>query len=86
LSGVKAKKVRILFIAPNTEVSAELDERLLDLISQAQIKEIPVVYCLNKRQLGKAVQMTIKQSVIAVIDPDGAYDLFKKIIRYVSPS
>ncbi len=82
---MKSKKARIIFLAPNTEVSEELDTRLDALVNEAKQREIPVVYCLSKRLLGKAVQMTIKQSVITVFDPDGAYDLFKKIIRFVVP-
>jgi ribosomal protein L7Ae-like RNA K-turn-binding protein len=84
-NGVKANKVRIVFLAINTEASEALDDKLDALINEAKQREVPICYCLSKRLLGKAVQKTMKQAVVAVYDPDGAFDLFKKIIRYLDP-
>lgn len=79
----KLGKTRLLLLAPNTEASEELDHRIDSLLSLASEKEIPAIYCLSKRLLGKHAQMSMKQSVIAVLDPDGAYEHFKPIIRFI---
>ncbi len=84
MSSIKANKAKLLLIAPNTEQSDELDAMLSQLIYEAAQKEIPTMYTLNKRQLGKSLQMSMKQSVVVVFDPDGAYDYYKKIIRYIT--
>ena len=56
--------MKLLLLAPDTEKSAELDAKLVYLLNIAREKEIPTVVCLNKRKLGKAVQMSMKQSVL----------------------
>lgn len=73
-----------MIIAPNTEQSDELDSMLTNMIYEAYRKEIPIIYALNKRLLGKALQMSMKQSVVAIFDPDGAYDLYKKVIKFIT--
>ena len=83
LNAVKTKHVRIVFIAPNTDVSEELDEKIDHIMLEARNREIDVMYCLSKRLLGKALQMSMKQSAVAVLDPDGAYELYRKISTFV---
>jgi ribosomal protein L7Ae-like RNA K-turn-binding protein len=82
-SATKVGKTRLLLLAPNVEDSEELDERLNALLLEATQRDVPVLYCLSKRLLGKALQMSMKQSVVAVLDPDGAYDLFKLILQAI---
>jgi hypothetical protein len=76
-------KCRLICLAPNTELSEEIDEKLNEIISLARRLEIPLLYCLSKKQLGKALQMSLKQTIVAILDPNGVYDLFKKIISFV---
>jgi hypothetical protein len=76
-------KCRLICLAPNTELSEEIDEKLNEIISLAKRLEIPLLYCLSKKQLGKALQMSLKQTIVAILDPNGVYDLFKKIISFV---
>lgn len=101
--------VRVIFLAPNTEALDTLDEKIDNLVVQAQKNKVPVCYCLNKRKLvrkistntyiseharslillnlikGKAVQMNMKQSVVAVLDPNGAtMELFRRIVALLS--
>ena len=35
------------------------------------------------RGQGKAAQLSMKQSVLSVVDPDGAYELYRKIIEFI---
>ena len=82
---MKAGKVRVLLLAPNTEANDVVDDKISNLIEEARRREVPVCYCLSKRLLGKAVQLTMKQSAVAVLDPDGAYEFYKKIIKFINP-
>lgn len=86
LGAVKLGKARLLLIAPDTESSKAIDEKLLELLSLCFIKDIPSIWCLNRRQLGKAIGATIKQSIVAVLNPDGVYDKFKKIVGFCKRS
>lgn len=85
-NAVKGGKVRILLLAPNTEANDAVDEKIDGLIEEARSREVPVCYCLSKRLLGKAVQLSMKQSAIAVLDPDGAYEFYKTIIKFINPN
>lgn len=80
---VKSGRARLIFLAPNTEDSAVIDAKLQSMLAEAQRNEIPVVYSLMRRQLGKAAQSNMKQVAVAVTNPDGAYPEFKKIIRFL---
>ena len=75
--------MRLVLLAPNTESSEVLDEKIESMVCEAQCRNIPVLYSLSKRLLGKAVLVSMKQSVIGIFDPDGAYDQFKLIIRFI---
>jgi ribosomal protein L7Ae-like RNA K-turn-binding protein len=82
LNGVKADRAKLVLLSPDTEESDALDDKIDYLIELALAKEIPILYCLNRRKLGKAVNLTTRQSAVAIYDPSGAYDHFKKIKNY----
>lgn len=82
LKNVKLGKVKLILIAPNTEPSEELDSMIESIVSLAQSKDIPVLYCLSKRLLGKALLMSMKQTMVAILDPNGVFHLYKKIVQY----
>lgn len=81
---VKAGLVKLLILAPDSEASEALDMSLNALLDYAQQNDVAALYCLNRRKLGKAVHSSMKQVVIAVIDADGAYENFKKIIAFIN--
>lgn len=78
----KTGRAMLVVLAPNTETAQVIDDKLEMLIQYCKNKEIPILYALNKRKLGKAIQATIKQTVVAVLQPDGCYDIYKKIVKY----
>jgi ribosomal protein L7Ae-like RNA K-turn-binding protein len=77
------QRCKLVLLVPNTEINEEVDSKLQAIISLAQKNEIPLLYCLSKRQLGKSLQMTIKQTIVGIVDPNGIYDHFKKIISFI---
>jgi hypothetical protein len=39
---------------------------------------------MKRRQLGKAVGSSMKQSAVAITNPEGAYEQFKRLMAYVN--
>lgn len=74
----------MLLVAPNTEAVDALDEKIQENIDAAIAHNVPVLYCLSRRLLGKAILSTMRQSILAIFDPDGAYDQFKIIFKYIN--
>ena len=83
---MKAGLVKLLLLAPDSEASEAIEGVLNVLLEEARVREVPVLYCLNRRKLGKAAHSSMKQVVVAVIDADGAYENFKKVLTFVNQS
>lgn len=79
-NGVKSGRAKLVLLAPDIEASSALFNQI---ISGVFSKEIPVLYCLSRRKLGKSVGMSTKQSAIAVFDPSGVHDTFIKVSSFV---
>lgn len=73
-----------MLLAPDTEVSETIDGKLDVLLDEIKQRDIPVIYCLNRRKLGKAIRASMKQAAVAVYDADGAFDIFRKIVVYAN--
>ena len=43
--------------------------------------EVPVVYALSRRQLGRAIMKNVTVSVLAIEDVRGAQDSFKRMLK-----
>ena len=85
LNGVKSKRARLVLLAPDTEASDELDKKINDIMKESTEQSVPVMYCLSRRKLGKAVHVTVKHCALAVYDPtgQGVYETFSKLIRFI---
>ncbi len=70
-------------LTPDTEASQALDEKVSNIINEAISREIPVIYCLSRRKLGKSLGMSMKQSAAAIYDPSGVHDTFSKISNFI---
>ncbi len=60
-----------------------LDAQLSNLAEEAEARGIPIIYCLSRRQLAKALDVSMRQVAVAIYDADGAYEHFKKIKSYL---
>ena len=79
-------KAKILLLAPDCESSDVLGGKLQALVQLCGERNVQVMYCLNRRKLGKAVGSSMRQMVVCVLDPDGAYDKYKKIMKFCRPA
>eukprot|EP00559_Dactyliosolen_fragilissimus_P009799 CAMPEP_0184873700 /NCGR_PEP_ID=MMETSP0580-20130426/41986_1 /TAXON_ID=1118495 /ORGANISM="Dactyliosolen fragilissimus" /LENGTH=635 /DNA_ID=CAMNT_0027376633 /DNA_START=1429 /DNA_END=3336 /DNA_ORIENTATION=- len=83
--GIRAHKVKMLVMANNLDSYGAIDTKLLEILRLAKQEELPVIFELNKRKLGKALGKTIKVSVVGVQNADGAHEEFKKLKKIATP-
>ncbi len=81
---IKSGRAKLVLLAPDTETSDAIDSKLDVLVQLAKERGIPCVYCMRRRQLGKAVGSTMKQAAVAVVNAEGAHDHYKKIIHFIN--
>lgn len=79
--GIRAHKVKMVVMANNLDQYGAIDAKLQEILDLARAEDLPILYELNKRKLGKAIGKSIKVSVIGVQNADGAHDQFKKLKR-----
>mmetsp|Transcript_27900 Transcript_27900/g.42916 ORF Transcript_27900/g.42916 Transcript_27900/m.42916 type:complete len:438 (+) Transcript_27900:141-1454(+) len=82
--GIRAHKVKMVIMANNLDQYGAIDEKLQDILNLAREEEVPVLFELNKRKLGKAIGKTIKISVVGIQSADGAFEQFKKLKKVVA--
>ena len=56
-----------------------IDSKLQEILDLARAEDLPVLFEMNKRKLGKAIGKSIKIAVIGVQNADGAHEQFKKL-------
>ena len=77
--GIRAHKVKMVVMAKNLDQYGAIDAKLQEILDLARAEELPVVFELNKRKLGKALGKSIKVSVVGIQNADGAHEQFKKL-------
>lgn len=55
LNGVRGERAKLVVLAPDTEVSDALDDRLGEVLREARERGVPVLFGLSRRKLGKAL-------------------------------
>jgi ribosomal protein L7Ae-like RNA K-turn-binding protein len=88
IQAVKAGRMKLILLAPNTEASVALDQKIVQLLVLADALSIPVCHCLSRRLLGKALQMPIKQSCVGILSAEGkqdSYELYRKMMNFLRP-
>ena len=79
--GIRAHKVKMVMMANNLDDYGAIDAKLQEILDLARAEDIPVVFELNKRKLGKAIGKSIKVSVVGIQNADGAHEQLKKLKR-----
>lgn len=79
--GIRANKIKMVIMANNLDQYGALDVKLQEILNAANEHDIPVLFDLNKRKIGKALGKTLKVSVVGIENADGAYEPFKKLKR-----
>ncbi|XP_061481923.1 selenocysteine insertion sequence-binding protein 2 isoform X2 [Rhineura floridana] len=84
LKHLKLKKLKCVIISPNCEKiqsKGGLDETLHLIIDSACEQNIPFVFALNRKALGRCVNKTVPVSVVGIFSYDGAQDYFHKMVE-----
>lgn len=78
--------LKAVLVAPDVEadgktVRGSLDDRLNDLIKQAEGMKIPVVYGLSRTRLGQAVKKSVTISVLGILSVRGIQEPFELMLK-----
>ncbi|KAL7497998.1 hypothetical protein ACHAWT_008506 [Skeletonema menzelii] len=79
--GIRAHKVKMVVMANNLDEYGAIDSKLQEILDLAHAEDVPVIYELNKRKLGKAVGKSIKVAVVGIQNVMGAEQQFKQLKR-----
>lgn len=82
-NSVKSRRAMLILLAPDTEISDVIDDKVQALVNDVKKHEIPVLYCLSRRRLAKALHVAMRQTAVAILKPDGTYTEFKKILKFI---
>jgi len=79
---VTQKAVQCLIVAPDVErTGGALEDKISQLVAQCEGQNVPVVYALSRRQLGRAVMKNVTVSVLAIEDVRGANEIFSRMLH-----
>ncbi|XP_038606062.1 selenocysteine insertion sequence-binding protein 2-like isoform X4 [Tachyglossus aculeatus] len=80
---MKLSKIKCVIISPNCEKiqsKGGLDEALCNVIAMAREQEIPFVFALGRKALGRCVNKLVPVSVVGIFNYSGAENLFHKLV------
>ncbi|XP_051953591.1 selenocysteine insertion sequence-binding protein 2-like isoform X2 [Xyrauchen texanus] len=80
---MKLHNIKCVIISPNCEkiqAKGGLDEALYNVIAMAREQEIPFVFALGRKALGRCVNKLVPVSVVGIFNYFGAEGLFNKLI------
>ncbi|NXX83588.1 SEBP2 protein, partial [Urocolius indicus] len=84
LKHLKLRKLKCVIISPNCEKiqsKGGLDETLHNIIDCACEQNIPFVFALNRKALGRCVNKAVPVSVVGIFSYDGAQDHFHRMVQ-----
>ncbi|XP_045145351.1 selenocysteine insertion sequence-binding protein 2 isoform X2 [Echinops telfairi] len=84
LKHLKLKKLKCVIISPNCEKiqsKGGLDDTLHTIINYACEQNIPFVFALNRKALGRSLNKAVPVSVVGIFSYDGAQDQFHKMVE-----
>lgn len=82
LKHLKLNKLKCIIISPNCEKiqsKGGLDDTLQTIINCACEQNVPFVFALNRKALGRCVNKAVPVSVVGIFSYDGAQDHFHKL-------
>ncbi|XP_037342443.2 selenocysteine insertion sequence-binding protein 2-like isoform X3 [Pungitius pungitius] len=80
---MKLNKIKCVLISPNCEkiqAKGGLDEALYNVIAMARDQEIPFVFALGRKALGRCVNKLVPVSVVGIFNYSGAEGLFNRLV------
>ncbi|XP_066566915.1 selenocysteine insertion sequence-binding protein 2 isoform X2 [Amia ocellicauda] len=87
LKHLKLRKLKCVIISPNCErieSKGGLDEALHTIIETCREQNIPFVFALSRKALGRCVNKAVPVSLVGIFSYDGAQDYYHKMIELSS--
>nr|XP_060465627.1 selenocysteine insertion sequence-binding protein 2 [Panthera onca] len=84
LKHLKLRKLKCIIISPNCEKiqsKGGLDDTLHTIIGYACEQNIPFVFALNRKALGRSLNKAVPVSVVGIFSYDGAQDQFHRMVE-----
>ncbi|XP_046310041.1 selenocysteine insertion sequence-binding protein 2 isoform X3 [Marmota monax] len=84
LKHLKLRRLKCIIISPNCEKiqsKGGLDDTLHTIIDYACEQNIPFVFALNRKALGRSLNKAVPVSVVGIFSYDGAQDQFHKMVE-----
>ncbi|XP_040819717.1 selenocysteine insertion sequence-binding protein 2 isoform X4 [Ochotona curzoniae] len=84
LKHLRLKKLKCVIISPNcekTQSKGGLDDTLHTIIDYACEQNIPFVFALNRKALGRSLNKAVPVSVVGIFSYDGAQDQFHRMVE-----
>jgi len=81
---LKLNHIKCVIVAPNLEKSKTtggLDERVQLIIDVCKEKDIPCIFSLDRRKLGKICKKPVPASAIGIFSYDGANETYKNLLK-----
>jgi ribosomal protein L7Ae-like RNA K-turn-binding protein len=81
---LKLNKLKCVILAPNCEKiqsKGGLDDAINFIIETAMQKNVPFLFALGRKSLGKAVNKLVPISVVGIFDYAGAEEYFKQLVN-----
>jgi ribosomal protein L7Ae-like RNA K-turn-binding protein len=80
---LKLHKLKCVILAPNCEKiqsKGGLDDAINQIIQKAMEQNVPFVFALGRKGLGKAVNKLVPISVVGIFDYSGAEEYFRRLV------
>ncbi|XP_053727774.1 selenocysteine insertion sequence-binding protein 2-like isoform X1 [Synchiropus splendidus] len=87
LKHLKLRKVKCVIISPNCErvqSKGGLDEALHTIINTCREQEVPFIFALSRKALGRCLNKVVPVSLVGIFNYDGAQDHYHKMIELSS--
>lgn len=84
---VERNRIKIIFLAPDIQRCPEtggLDEAVKRLLDIARQKDLPIVYALSRRKLGRVLMKKVPVSCCGVFNYQATEETWKLLIKDVS--
>jgi ribosomal protein L7Ae-like RNA K-turn-binding protein len=80
--GLRARRVRLLIVAPDVEAIDVLDSAVAEAVQLSRANGIPHVFACGRASFGRAVrQYRNRVSLVAIYSAQGAYDELREVVR-----
>ncbi|XP_022100524.1 selenocysteine insertion sequence-binding protein 2-like [Acanthaster planci] len=80
---LKLKKIKCIMVSPNLEriqSKGGLDDALNRIMTLSAEQNVPVVFALGRKALGRAVNKLVPVSVVGIFNYDGAEEFYKNLL------